>query len=104
MTQTWSRFIRFVATETGQVHYGQPAGEQLDVGIAAWNKQTIKAYEISGSPLNQTARVTNNMLTVKELLAPIPREEIRTVRCLGLNYVDHAQRLTWIYLKSLRCS
>ncbi|EIW87167.1 hypothetical protein CONPUDRAFT_134454 [Coniophora puteana RWD-64-598 SS2] len=69
---------------------GQPVDEQLDVGIAAWRKQAIKAYEISGSPLDQTAQVTNNMLTVKELLVPIPREEIRTMRCLGLNYADHA--------------
>jgi hypothetical protein len=60
------------------------------VGLAAWNKQTIKAYEISGSAIDPTAQVTNNILTVKELLSPLSREEMKIVRCLGLNYSDHA--------------
>ncbi|KAH7931179.1 hypothetical protein BV22DRAFT_4388 [Leucogyrophana mollusca] len=86
----WTRLIRFVAAETAQVHIGQPVDPKLDVGLAAWNKQTIKAFEISGSALDPTAQVTNNILTVKELLAPLSREELKIVRCLGLNYSDHA--------------
>ena len=31
-------------------------------------------------------------LTVKHLLPPLTREEIGVVRCLGLNYADHAVR------------
>jgi hypothetical protein len=34
--------------------------------------------------------VTSNVLTVKTLLAPLAREEVKLVRCLGLNYADHA--------------
>ncbi|KAG6378998.1 hypothetical protein JVT61DRAFT_13289 [Boletus reticuloceps] len=60
------------------------------VGLAAWNKQTIKAYEILGSALDPAAQVTNTVLTVKELLTPLSREELKVVRCLGLNYSDHA--------------
>ncbi|KIJ69892.1 hypothetical protein HYDPIDRAFT_178302 [Hydnomerulius pinastri MD-312] len=86
----WTRLIRFVAAETAQVHIGQPVDAKLDVGLAAWNKQTIKAYEITGSALDPTAQVTNTILTVKELLAPLSREELKIVRCLGLNYSDHA--------------
>ncbi|KAF8834737.1 hypothetical protein BDN67DRAFT_975794 [Paxillus ammoniavirescens] len=86
----WTRLIRFVAAETAQVHIGQPVDPKLDVGLAAWNKQTIKAYEIVGSALDPAAQVTNTILTVKELLAPLSREELKVVRCLGLNYSDHA--------------
>ncbi|KIM63685.1 hypothetical protein SCLCIDRAFT_15500 [Scleroderma citrinum Foug A] len=86
----WTRLIRFVAAETAQVHIGQPVDPSLDVGLAAWNKQAIKAYEISGSALDPAAQVTNTILTVKELLSPLSREEMKTVRCLGLNYSDHA--------------
>ncbi|KAH7914442.1 hypothetical protein BJ138DRAFT_1170660 [Hygrophoropsis aurantiaca] len=86
----WTRLIRFIAAETAQVHIGQPVDPKLDVGLAAWNKQTIKAFEISGSALDPTAQVTNNILTVKELLSPLSREELKIVRCLGLNYSDHA--------------
>lgn len=60
------------------------------VGLASWNKQTIKAYEIIGSALDPAAQVTSTVLTVKELLAPLSREELKIVRCLGLNYSDHA--------------
>lgn len=86
----WTRLIRFVAAETAQIHIGQPVDPRLDVGLAAWNKQTIRAYEISGSALDPAARVTSNVLTVDKLLSPLSREEMKVVRCLGLNYSDHA--------------
>ncbi|KAF8138776.1 hypothetical protein EV363DRAFT_545326 [Boletus edulis] len=89
----WTRLIRFIAAETSQVHIGQPVDPKLDVGLAAWNKQTIKAYEILGSALDPAAQVTNTVLTVKELLAPLSREELKVVRCLGLNYSDHAAEI-----------
>ncbi|KAH7887444.1 hypothetical protein F5I97DRAFT_1806645 [Phlebopus sp. FC_14] len=86
----WTRLIRFIAAETSEVHIGQPVDPRLDVGLAAWNKQTIKAFEIAGSALDPAAQVTNTILTVKELLAPLSRDEMKIVRCLGLNYSDHA--------------
>ncbi|EGN92049.1 hypothetical protein SERLA73DRAFT_191696 [Serpula lacrymans var. lacrymans S7.3] len=86
----WTRLIRFVAVETGMVHIGQPVNGNLDIGLAFHFKETIKAYEILGSYLDPAAQLSNNILTVKELLAPLSREEMKTVRCLGLNYSDHA--------------
>ncbi|TFK55386.1 fumarylacetoacetate hydrolase [Heliocybe sulcata] len=86
----WTRLIRFVAAETGLVHLGEPVERHLDVGLAAYEKKPIKAYEVLGSALDPAAQVTKNVLTVKELLAPLEREEVKIVRCLGLNYADHA--------------
>ncbi|KIJ97845.1 hypothetical protein K443DRAFT_681211 [Laccaria amethystina LaAM-08-1] len=87
----WSRLIRFVAAETSRVHLGQPVDPHLDVGLAAYNNSDpIKAYEIVGSALDPAAQVTDSVLTVKTLLAPLANEEIKIVRCLGLNYSDHA--------------
>jgi len=63
----------------------------LDVGMAAFRKEKFRAYEILGSALDPAAQLTTTTLTVKELLAPISREDIKTVRCLGLNYADHAE-------------
>lgn len=60
------------------------------VGLAAYNSDPIKAYEIVGSALDPAAQVTDSVLTVKTLLAPLANEEIKIVRCLGLNYSDHA--------------
>jgi len=86
----WTRLIRFVAAETHQVHIGQPVDPGLDVGLAVHQKRTVKAFEITGSALDLSAQVTNKVLTVKSLLAPLAREEVKIVRCLGLNYADHA--------------
>ena len=63
------------------------------VGLAYSKGQAIKAYEVVDSPLDPAAQVTNTVLTVKELLAPLSREQLGVVRCLGLNYTDHAVSL-----------
>ncbi|KAK7681892.1 hypothetical protein QCA50_014854 [Cerrena zonata] len=86
----WTRLIRFVAAETSEVHLGQPVDAKLDIGLAFRQKKTIKAYEILGGVLDPAAQVTNNVLTVKHLLTPLSREQLGIVRCLGLNYGDHA--------------
>jgi len=85
----WTRLIRFVAVETGQVHLGEPVNPKLDVGLAAHEKREIKAFEILGSALDSNAEVTGNVLTVKDLLAPLSREQVGLVRLLGFNYIDH---------------
>ncbi|CCL98258.1 uncharacterized protein FIBRA_00252 [Fibroporia radiculosa] len=87
----WTRLIRFVAAETNQIHLGEPVDSGLDVGLAFSQRKPVKAYEILGSAIDPAAQVTKNVLTVKELLAPLARHEVGgVVRCLGLNYADHA--------------
>ncbi|KAK0230623.1 hypothetical protein IW262DRAFT_415822 [Armillaria fumosa] len=86
----WSRLIRFVAVETSRVHIGQPVNSTLDVGLAAYQGMLIKAYEILGSALDPSAQITSKILTVKELLTPLSGEDVKVVRCLGLNYPAHA--------------
>ncbi|TDL29628.1 hypothetical protein BD410DRAFT_780097 [Rickenella mellea] len=91
MIQTnWTRLIRFVAEETSEVHIGQPVDPNQDVGLAYNRKEPIKAHAIYGTALSPSALVSDKVLTVKELLSPLARDEIRLVRCLGLNYADHA--------------
>ncbi|PCH40926.1 fumarylacetoacetate hydrolase [Wolfiporia cocos MD-104 SS10] len=87
----WTRLIRFVAVETGQVHLGEPVDPNQDVGLDCQQKKPIYAYEILGSAIDPAAQVTKLVLTVKELLAPLARDQVGgIVRCLGLNYADHA--------------
>lgn len=50
----------------------------------------IKAYEILGSALDPSAQMTSKILTVKQLLTPLSGEDVKVVRCLGLNYPAHA--------------
>jgi len=86
----WTRLIRFVARETGRIHIGQPTDAHIDVGLAMLSKQPLTAHEISGTSALDASQVTDNVLTVDRLLEPIAREQIGILRCLGLNYTDHA--------------
>ena len=60
------------------------------VGLAAFHGRTIKAHEIIGSAFDPAAQISKSILTVKTLLSPLSNEQVKVVRCLGLNYSDHA--------------
>ncbi|KAF2433298.1 hypothetical protein EJ08DRAFT_647359 [Tothia fuscella] len=84
MTQ-FSRLVRFLAKD-GRTYYGDailPAGI-TDIGKAR------QARVIRGSPFT-THEVTDQVEDVRMLLSPLARDDIKTVRCLGLNYAEHAR-------------
>ncbi|PKK48221.1 hypothetical protein CI102_7855 [Trichoderma harzianum] len=85
----WTHLIRFRAVEDGQVHLGQVIDTSRDVGIDCLNGVEVKAFLINGDIFNGT--VTDNILTVDHLLSPVSREQCNYIRCLGLNYRDHAE-------------
>jgi len=86
----WTRLIRFVAAETSRVHIGQPIDTNIDIGLAVSHGRIIKAHEILGSALDPAAQISKSILTVKTLLSPLANEQVKIIRCLGLNYSDHA--------------
>ncbi|PQE12292.1 fumarylacetoacetate hydrolase protein [Rutstroemia sp. NJR-2017a BVV2] len=86
--QSWTHAIRFIAKEDHQIHIGQLVDTSQDVGIATFEGKEVKAYEINGTLFN--GKITKTVLTVQQLLSPIDRSECNFIRCLGLNYRDHA--------------
>ncbi|KAL6831602.1 hypothetical protein V8C40DRAFT_262911 [Trichoderma camerunense] len=84
----WTHLIRFRAVEDGQVHLGQVVDTSRDVGLDCLSGVEVKAFLINGDIFNGT--VTNHVLTVDHLLSPVSREQCNYIRCLGLNYRDHA--------------
>jgi len=83
-----THIIRFVANEDNRIHLGQLVDTSRDVGLDSLEGKEIKAYLINGSIFQ--AEVTSHVYTVKTLLSPIAKEETNYIRCLGLNYRDHA--------------
>ncbi|CAG8381515.1 unnamed protein product [Penicillium salamii] len=82
---SFTHLVRFLARD-GQIYYGDailPAGKS-DIATAT------KARVIQGDIFGQH-RVTDQIAEVKLLLAPLARKDIGTVRCLGLNYEQHAK-------------
>jgi len=62
----------------------------IDVGLAVLEKRPIVLHELNGSMFDPKSQLTDKRLTVDRILSPISRNDIGIVRCLGLNYKDHA--------------
>ncbi|KAJ5125335.1 hypothetical protein N7448_004656 [Penicillium atrosanguineum] len=86
---SWTHLIRFVAVEDSLVHLGQLVDTSRDAGRDSVDGVEIAAYVIDGTIFD--GRVTKDIMHVKQLLSPVSREECNYIRCLGLNYMDHAK-------------
>ena len=83
-----THIIRFVAEEDSRIHIGQLVDTSRDIGLDSLEGKKIQAYLINGSIFD--GDVTEQVYTVKHLLAPVSTEQCSYIRCLGLNYKDHA--------------
>ncbi|RWA08330.1 hypothetical protein EKO27_g6785 [Xylaria grammica] len=81
----FTRLVRFLA-RNGKIYYGDAILPQGVTDLA----QTKKAKIIDGNIFGQH-QVTDTVVDVWQLLAPLAFESVRTVRCLGLNYALHAK-------------
>ncbi|KAA8912492.1 Fumarylacetoacetase-like protein [Sphaerosporella brunnea] len=81
----FQRLIRFLATD-GRIYYGDA---MLPRGVSDLNKAT-KARVIDGD-IFAAHTVTDRVVSVEHLLAPLSQSQVGTVRCLGLNYANHAK-------------
>lgn len=78
-----------MAVEDDQTHLGQAVDTTRDIGLDTFNGVPVKAYRLEGSVFNAT--ITKDVLTVKKLLSPISRSECPYIRCIGMNYSEHAK-------------
>ncbi|TFB00969.1 Fumarylacetoacetate hydrolase domain-containing protein [Trichoderma ghanense] len=89
----WNRLIRFEDVH-GQERYGEPIDEDLDVGIALHRGQDVYARILqTQSALDLTAVLSEEIVQVKKVLSPLRPEEAGTIRCIGLNYREHAAEM-----------
>ncbi|KAI8665758.1 Fumarylacetoacetate hydrolase [Fusarium keratoplasticum] len=90
MAPNWTHLIRFISEEDGQIHLGEVDAQQFpDVGLATLKGEKITAKLIQGSVYDGV--VTDKTMHVSRLLSPIGIEDVPIIRCLGLNYRDHAK-------------
>ncbi|KAH7072512.1 hypothetical protein FB567DRAFT_584185 [Paraphoma chrysanthemicola] len=90
MSNSWTHLVRFIAEEDRQIHIGQVnALTYPDVGLAHRNGEKIEVNLITGSIYDGI--VTNKKLHIRTLLSPLSVDQIPIIRCLGLNYKDHAR-------------
>ncbi|KAI8961412.1 hypothetical protein F5Y11DRAFT_357758 [Daldinia sp. FL1419] len=81
----FSRLVRFLA-KNGKTYYGDAILPEGVTDIAKTKKARVIKGDIFGKH-----EVTDQIADVRLLLAPLALEDVRTVRCLGLNYALHAK-------------
>lgn len=95
----WDRLIRFVATD-GRRLRGEPImpSESFDLGNTA-EQTKLQAKVIAGDDIyDETGRtkVTDEIVTVQQLLGPLAQSDVDILRCVGLNYAKHSRHpSTW---------
>ncbi|KAB8214665.1 hypothetical protein BDV33DRAFT_195919 [Aspergillus novoparasiticus] len=90
MGPNWAHLVRFISEEDGQTHLGEvDPSKYPDVGIAILNGERVAVKLVKESIFD--GRVTDTTVHIARLLAPIGIEEVPIIRCMGLNYRDHAK-------------
>ncbi|KAI8937970.1 hypothetical protein NX059_005650 [Plenodomus lindquistii] len=94
MAPNWDRLIRFIATD-GRELRGEPILPSPDFDVGSTTEETgLKAKVIdvkNGDIFSEETRVTNEEVTVKNLLGPVTVDEVPIIRCIGLNFIKHIQ-------------
>ncbi len=88
------RLVRFLARD-GRTYYGDAILPKGVTDISKARHARIIKGDIFGS-----YQVTDQVSDIRLLLAPLALEDVRTVRCLGLNYALHAKE---VRLRRLPC-
>jgi len=88
----WKRLIRFVAVDE-RILRGEPILPSPDFDLGTTTPETkLQARIIVGDDIyNNTGatKVSDEVVTVKELLGPLAQNDVPILRCVGLNYAKH---------------
>lgn len=105
MSLPWKRLIRFRARD-GRILRGEPVlpTEDYDLGSLPVTPD-LKAKVIVGSDIfdrSGATRLSEEIVTVDEVLGPLERAEVPLLRCIGLNYKAHSENLQYMCMEHSR--
>ncbi|KAF4333207.1 fumarylacetoacetate hydrolase [Fusarium beomiforme] len=91
---SFTRLIRFIAkNEPDKIFIGEPVSSSEDVGLAVRNGNDVFAYLFTGSSMLAPGEKKEQKVQIDRLLSPLAQEEVGTIRCIGLNYKQHAREV-----------
>ncbi|VUC30477.1 unnamed protein product [Clonostachys rosea] len=85
--------VRFVGKDSAQILIGQPVKDELDVGIALRQGQDVVVEVFSGPSVLTPGIKTGRTESISKILSPLAQHEVGTIRCIGLNYNQHAKEV-----------
>ncbi|KAI9172763.1 fumarylacetoacetate hydrolase family protein [Paramyrothecium foliicola] len=93
-TPEFNRLLRFIPKSLPtRVLIGEPESPTVDIGAALHNKEKVNAFVWSGNSVLEPGSKTDHKEAIERVLSPLAREEVGTIRCIGLNYLQHAKEL-----------
>ncbi|KAF8857963.1 hypothetical protein BDZ45DRAFT_622924 [Acephala macrosclerotiorum] len=88
---SFSRLVRFISKSGSETYIGQPTDKEVDVGAAIRAGKDVEVDVYSGSSVLSPGTSTGKTHVIGKLLSPLAESEVGTIRCIGLNYVQHAR-------------
>ncbi|KAF4626666.1 hypothetical protein G7Y89_g11489 [Cudoniella acicularis] len=88
---SFGRLVRFIPKTSNDISIGEPEDKELDIGAAIRAGKDVSISVYSGSSVLRPGSPTGKTETLGKLLSPLAESEVGTIRCIGLNYVRHAQ-------------
>ncbi|VVT56799.1 uncharacterized protein SAPINGB_P005286 [Magnusiomyces paraingens] len=85
----FQNLIRFIGSD-GLIHYG----DAIIPSSASSASAATEAFLVKGNPFTTPLCVTSTRAQILKLLSPIAPSDVGTLRCLGLNYRQHANELS----------
>ncbi|KAI1485441.1 hypothetical protein F5X96DRAFT_674637 [Biscogniauxia mediterranea] len=88
----FERLVRFVPRADGtSVLLGQPVDGEVDVGKAVRDGEKVKVTVFSGNSVLNPGLPTGRIEIIDRILSPLTAAEVGSIRCIGLNYANHAK-------------
>lgn len=64
---------------------GQPIDQEIDVGLATYRDEDVQVRVFTGSSVLDPGAATDRVETIGTLLSPLAKNEVGTIRCIGMN-------------------
>ncbi|KAI5921675.1 hypothetical protein F4810DRAFT_677313 [Camillea tinctor] len=88
----FERLVRFVPRSDGtSILLGQPVDGKVDVGKAVRNGEKVQVTIFSGNSVLNPGLPTGRIEIIDRVLSPLTAAEVGSIRCIGLNYANHAK-------------
>jgi 2-keto-4-pentenoate hydratase/2-oxohepta-3-ene-1,7-dioic acid hydratase in catechol pathway len=92
----WARLIRFV-DDTGNTLFGEPCIESAEELSTKLEQGQLYALELKGkSPFELSD--PGERVHVKSLVGVLNPEDVHAVKCIGLNYMKHSKKQSFLLL------
>ncbi|PGH27560.1 hypothetical protein AJ80_00802 [Polytolypa hystricis UAMH7299] len=86
--------VRFVPkSDSSKILIGEPVDPDVDVGLAVYQGKEVAVKTFSGTSIVNYGQRTEALEVIDRVLSPLTRDEVGTIRCIGLNYVNHANEV-----------